>query len=87
MATAPTIRDLRRAGEITDQDIDTAVDAYLARAQVEPFRFASGYEIDLAAAVHAHQPAKAAVWDPDRSAKFKRNMLRTAILLAHPVKG
>jgi hypothetical protein len=83
----PTVGELRKAAEITDQGIDAAVDAYLADPKTEPFRFASGCEIDVTAAVNAHQPSKAAVSDPDRTAKFKRTMVRTAILLAHPVKG
>jgi hypothetical protein len=57
MATlAPSIADLRRAAEITDQEIDAAVDAYMADQKTEPFRFAAGYETDVAAAVSAHMP-------------------------------
>lgn len=85
--TVPTVGELRKAAEIADQEIDAAVDAYLANPKAEPFRFASGYVIDVAAAVYGYQPSKAAVTDPDRPAKFKRTMVRTAILLAHPVKG
>jgi hypothetical protein len=81
------LSDLWKASEVTDQEIDAAVDAYLANQKAGPFRFAAGYEIDVAAAVHAHSPSKAAIADPDRTAKFKRIMVRTAILLAHPVKG
>lgn len=87
MVTTPTISELRKAAEITDQEIEAAVDAYLADPKAESFRLASGYEIDVAAAVNAHQPSKVAVTDPDRPAKFKRTMVRTAILLAHPTKG
>ncbi|MDN3574993.1 response regulator transcription factor [Methylobacterium longum] len=41
---------------MTDAEIDAAVDAYMANPQAEPFRFASGYEIDVAAAVYAYLP-------------------------------
>jgi hypothetical protein len=51
--TIPTVGELRKAAEVTDQEIDAAVDAYLANPKAEPFRFASGYEIDVAAAVSA----------------------------------
>jgi hypothetical protein len=85
--TIPAVGELRKAAEVTDQEVDAAVDTYLANPKAEPFRFASGYEIDVAAAVNAHGPSKAAATDPDRPAKFKRTMVRTAILLAHPVKG
>jgi hypothetical protein len=87
MATTPTVSELRKAAEITDQEIDAAVDAYLADPRARPFHFASGYEIDVAAAIERHMPAKIALADADRTPKFKRNTVRTAILLAHPVKG
>ena len=87
MAANPTVFDLWRAGRITDYDIDAAIDAYLADPKAEWFRFACGDEVDVAAAVEADLPARAAVADPDRSSKFKRTVVRAAILLAHPVKG
>jgi hypothetical protein len=52
--TTPTVGDLRRAAEITDQEIDAAVDAYIADQGTEPVQFASGYEIDVAAAMNVH---------------------------------
>ena len=87
MATNPRDSYLRKTTAISDVEVGAAIDAYVANPKAARFRFSSGYEMDVAAAVEAHLPAKAAVGDPDRSAKFKRNMIRTAILLAHPVKG
>jgi hypothetical protein len=87
MASNPTVSELRKAAEITDQEIDAAVDGYLAGPRAEPFRFASGYEIDVAAAIARHMPAKMALADTDRTPRFKRNMARTALLRAYPVKG
>lgn len=87
MATNPTVSELRKAAEITDQEIDAAVDAYLANPKAEPYRFASEYEIDVTDAVRVHLPAKAALADPDRTPLFKQPMVRTAILMANPVKG
>src|ERR1700709_637855 len=81
MAINPTVSEFRKATEITNQEIDAAADAYLADPKAAAFRFASGYEIDAAAAVNAHQPPPLAVADPDRTPKFKRTMVRTAILL------
>ena len=49
------------------------------------FRFASGHTLDSAATVKAYEPAARAVFDPDRNEKFRRGMVRTAILLARPV--
>jgi hypothetical protein len=87
MTTTPTVSDLRKAAEVTNDEIDAAAYAYLANPKADAFRFSSGHEIDLAAAVHAYQPAVAAVADPDQTPKFKWTMVRTAILLAHPVKA
>jgi hypothetical protein len=87
MASNPTVSELRKTSDVTDEEITTAVDTYLSGSKAGPHRFASGYVMNVADAVQAYVPAKAAVNHPDRSAKFKRNMVRTAILLAHPVKG
>ena len=86
MASNPTVSELRKAVDITDDEVEAAIDAYLGDPKFAPFHFACGHAINVAAAVEVHQPAKAAMIDPDRSAEFKRNMVRTAILLAHPVK-
>ena len=90
-ATNPRDSHLRKTAAISDVEgdaaVDAAVDADVANPGAARFRFASGHEITVAAAVEAHLPAKAAMDHPDRSAKFKRNMIRTAILLAHPVKA
>jgi hypothetical protein len=89
MAAKPilTTGELFKAAEISDAEIEAAIDTYIANPQVEPFRFKSGYKIDVVAAVQAHPPAKAAMGDVDRRPKFKHNMVRNGILLAHPVKG
>lgn len=87
MATTPTVSEMRKAAQISDDEIDAAVDAYVASPTAGPFRCASGHQIDVPAAVRAYLPAVAAVADPDRTPKFKWTMVRTAILLAHPVKA
>ncbi|WP_267359355.1 MULTISPECIES: hypothetical protein [unclassified Methylobacterium] len=83
----PSVGDLRKAAVIANDEIDAAAYAYLATPKGDPFRFSSGHEIDLAAAVDAYPPAVAAVADSDRTPMFKWTMVRTAILLAQPVKG
>jgi hypothetical protein len=49
-------------------------------------RSGRGYGLDLAAAVDSHGLARRALADPSASDGFKRAMVRTALLLAHPVK-
>jgi hypothetical protein len=58
---------LRKAAEITHEEIDAAADAYLANPNAEPCRFISGYEVDVADAVHAYLSARTALADPDRT--------------------
>ena len=80
-------RQLRKDGTITDAEVEAAVDAYLDYPETTGFRIAQGYVLDLAAAVEAHPPAAVALTDPDRTDKFRRTMVRTAILLARPERA
>jgi hypothetical protein len=90
MDKAPaTISKLRKAAEVTDQEIDAAVvaaiDAVLAglpsdaSPHIESETFTLGEqplaELLMAETLKVHERA------------WKRNMVRTAILLAHPVRG
>lgn len=87
MVTNPRDSLLLKAARISEAELSAAVDAYVANPSAARFRFRSGLEMDVTAAVEADPPAKAAVIDPDRSAKFKRIMIRTAILLALSAQG
>ncbi|MCJ2053960.1 hypothetical protein [Methylobacterium sp. J-070] len=85
MATDPTVSDLRRTADISDGEITAAVDAVLANLATEAYPLAKGWTLDLVAAIAAHKASQDALLT-DRDA-YRRNMVRTAILLAHPVKG
>lgn len=86
MAAEPnqTVGDLRRKAIIKDAEISAAVDAYLAEPKGVAFSFTSGHKLDLAAAVEAHRPAKAAVAEKTMKEAYRRTMIRTAIILAAP---
>ncbi|TXM65639.1 hypothetical protein FV226_24700 [Methylobacterium sp. WL12] len=73
--------DLLRAKIVAADEVNAAVDEFLRDPTVSLFRFASGHTLDPAAAVKAHEPAARAVADQDRTEKFRRGMVRTAILL------
>ena len=77
----PTIGDLFKAKIVTDDEVNAAVDVFMRDPTVSLFRFASEHTLDPAAAVKAHEPARAVVADPDRMEKYRRGMVRTAILL------
>lgn len=81
-----TINDLWRKAIVTDDEIAEAVEAYFAEPSPKAFRFASGYIIDLVAAVDAHGPAKAAVAKKNTLDAFRRTMVRTALMAAVPVE-
>ncbi|CAA2161206.1 hypothetical protein MBRA_06366 [Methylobacterium brachiatum] len=85
MASNPTVSDLRKVSEVTDDEITAAVDAVLGDLAAEAYPLAKGWILDLVAAVANHKGSQDALLT-DRDA-YKRNMVRTAILLAHPVKG
>ncbi|WP_187275221.1 hypothetical protein [Methylobacterium sp. WL120] len=82
-----TTGDLFKAKAITDDEVNAAVDLFMRDPTVSMFRFASGHTLDLAAAVKAHEPARLAVTDPDRTERHRRLMVRNAILFAGAAGG
>ena len=87
MPDTPTTGELFKAKAILDDEVNVAVDAYLATPDMGPFPIAKGYRLDVAAAVEAGQFARDMLAEPDMSGDQRRKAVRTAILLARPVKG
>ncbi|SFV07976.1 MULTISPECIES: hypothetical protein [unclassified Methylobacterium] len=86
MAKDPaTVSELRKAGEVSDQEVDAAVDAVLADLATEAFPLAKGWTLDLVETLRTNTRAAEAL-TTDKPA-WKRNIVRTAILLANPIKG
>ncbi|MET3486005.1 hypothetical protein [Methylobacterium sp. 1973] len=86
MARDPaTVSELRKAAEVTDQEVDAAVDAVLADLATEAFPLAKGWALDLVETLRTKTRAAEAL-TTDKPA-WKRNMVQTAILLANPIKG
>lgn len=81
----PTVSELRKAAEVTDDEINAAVDTVLADLATEAYPLARGWTLDLVETLRTNARAAEAL-TTDKPA-WKRNMVRTAILLAHPVKG
>jgi hypothetical protein len=85
MAMSTTITsDLLKAKIVTDDEVNAVVEVFMRDPTLILFQFASGHTLDAAAAVKEHAPAANAVADPDRTEKFRRGMVRTAILRARP---
>ncbi|KQQ23750.1 hypothetical protein ASF53_05355 [Methylobacterium sp. Leaf123] len=82
-----TVGELFKAKAVTDEQVNAAVDAYLADPGTTAHPIADGYSIDLAAAVAGHGWASAVVANPESSPTLKRGAIRTAILLARATKA
>ncbi len=81
MAKDPaTVSELRKAAEVTDQEVEAAVDTVLADLATEAFPLAKGWTLDLVETLRTNTRAAEAL-TTDKPA-WKRNMVRTAILLA-----
>ncbi|CAO4156498.1 hypothetical protein [Methylorubrum aminovorans] len=78
----PTVGELFKAKAVTDEQVNAAVDAYLARPETDAHPIADGYLLDLGAAVAGHGWASQVVANPESSPGLKRGAVRTAILLA-----
>lgn len=76
-----TVSGLREAAEITDQ----AIDVVLADPATESYPFTKGCVLDLIETLGTNTRAAEALTG-DKPV-WKRILIRTAILRAHPVKG
>lgn len=87
MADNPTTGDLFKAKLVTNDEVDRAVEVVLSGAATDVHALAGGYTLDLVAAVANHTAASAGLAADGVSAAYRRNLARTAILLARPVKA
>ena len=79
--------ELFKAKAVTDDDMNAAVEAYLAKPKTGAHLSADGCSLDLAAAVAGHRWASEVVGNPESSTGLKRGTVRTAILLARAQRG
>jgi hypothetical protein len=85
--SGPTIRDLLAAQTIASAEVDAAVEALLDGRLRAPFRFAAGWNLDLAGALDSQGEVKRALETPTTTIGVQRAMARTAILLARPERA
>ncbi|MCJ2085811.1 hypothetical protein MKK88_07360 [Methylobacterium sp. E-005] len=83
----PSVADLRRKSEVSDDEIEAASAAYLADESAPPFAFKSGHTIDVAKAIEMHPQAKALLADEKTKPGLRRTMVKTAVILGFPVQG
>jgi hypothetical protein len=83
MANQKTTGELRKVVEITDDEINGAVYALLAKPDTGPYPISGGYLFDIAPAVAAHEPSRAALAKPG----WRRTTARTVIPMGCPEKA
>ncbi|WP_375454920.1 hypothetical protein [uncultured Methylobacterium sp.] len=79
-----TVGDLRTAQRITDEEVEAAVDAFMADPLPPMFVFRHGYRLNLLKAVRNHPGARVFMERSDVGPALKRPFVRAAILLARP---
>ncbi|WP_267427008.1 hypothetical protein [Methylobacterium sp. GC_Met_2] len=83
----PSVGDLRRKSEVTDDEIQAATAAYLEDESAEPFVFKSGHQINVAKAIEMHPQAKKLLADEVTKPGLRRTMVMTAVIMGFPVQG
>jgi hypothetical protein len=83
----PSVGDLRRKSEVSDDEIAAAVAAYLKDENTKPFAFNSGHTIDVAKAIEMHPPAKKVLADKATTPGLRRTMVMTAVIMGFPLQG
>ena len=83
----PSVGDLRRKSEVTDDKIEAATDAFLKDEGAKPFAFKSGHRIDVGKAIEMHPQAKKLLADKATSPGLHRTMVMTAVIMGFPVEG
>ena len=84
---SPTVDELFKAKAVTDEQVNAAVEAYLADPTVGVIRIADGCGVDIAKAVEAHPFTRATLAGAKPGPSRKRKAIRAAILLARAQKA
>jgi hypothetical protein len=80
--SSPTVGELFKAKAVTDEQLNAAVEAYLNDLEASTFPIADGYVGDLDSAVVEHLTASLVLASETVSMTRRRDVVRTAILLA-----
>ena len=75
----PSVGDLRRKSEISDEEITSAATAFMKDEGAPPFAFKSGRRIEVARAIEMHPRAK--------MPGLRRTVMMTAFAMNFPVEG
>jgi len=83
----PSVGDLRRKSEVSDDEMEAATAAYLKDDGAPPFAFKSGHTIDVAKAIEMHPQAKKLLADEATTPGLRRTTVMTAVIMGFPVEG
>jgi hypothetical protein len=81
----PSVSNLCHKAELTDDEIQAAMDAHLKDEVAEPFVLSSDHRIDVAKAVKMRSQAKKLLADKDTMPGLRRAMVMTAVIMGFPV--
>ena len=83
----PSVGDLRRKSDVSDDEIEAATAAYLKDENAKPFAFKSGHTIDVAKAIEMHPQAKKLLADKATTPGLRCTMVMTAVVMGFPIEG
>ena len=83
----PSVDDLRRESEGTDDEIEAPTAAYLKDEAAKPFVFKSGHRIEVAKPTKMYPQTKKLLADNATTEGFRRAMVKTAIIMSFPVRA
>ena len=83
-ARLSTLADLRRAGIVHSLEIVAAIDAYMMDPATGPYRFASGYSLDIPALVGPTNDREKLVTKSGPNAKAFRTRVTEIVMTAQP---
>ncbi|WP_336491599.1 hypothetical protein [Methylobacterium nigriterrae] len=86
MSINPTTSQLVKAHVITEEDLQSALDAFEADPEIERVELGGSYSLNPHAAIEASSFAQLTFARAGASSELKRSAVRTAILLARPEK-
>lgn len=82
----PTLWDLVTEERVPIEDLNGAVDAYLADPATGAYRIGAGYSLDLAASIARYATQREVADLHDQHLPSRRSAVRTALLMARPVR-
>jgi hypothetical protein len=81
-----SVGDLRSKSEVTDDEIESATNAFLKDEGAQPVASKSDHTIDVAKAIKVHPQVKKLLADKAITAGLRRTMVMTSIIMGLPVK-